>query len=93
MYISFLQNGLLQSTNFSLRKVGRIRYFLYLFDFTERSICFADHIIAHDGDTVVGAAYAVWKFFLPPRSVRQSERSSAYLSCTCSQTASRSASG
>ena len=33
--------------------------FLHLFDFTERSNCFADHIIAHDGDAVIGAAYAV----------------------------------
>ena len=30
-----------------------------LYTSTERSSCFADHIIAHNGDAIVGAAYAV----------------------------------
>ena len=35
----------------------------------------------------------LWKFFLPPKSVRQSERKTAYCRCTFSHIISRSASG
>ena len=49
---------------FHLAESRKNQIFLYLFDFTERSNCFADHIIAHDGDTVVGAAYAVVEVLL-----------------------------
>ena len=38
-------------------------------------------------------ATPLWKFFLPPKSVRQSERKTAYCRCTFSHTVSRSASG
>ena len=44
---------------FQLAESRKNQIFLHLFDFTERSNCFADQIIAHDGDAVVGAAYAV----------------------------------
>ena len=44
---------------FQLAESRKNQIFLHLFDFTERSNCFADHIIAHDGDAVIGAAYAV----------------------------------
>ena len=44
---------------FQLAESRKNQIFLHFFDFTERSNCFADHIIAHDGDAVVGAAYAV----------------------------------
>ena len=46
---------------FQLAEGRQDQIFLHLFNFTERSNCFADHIIAHDGDAVVGAAYAVVK--------------------------------
>ena len=35
----------------------------------------------------------LWKFRLPPKSVRQSERNFAYCRCTCSHIVSRSAAG
>ena len=59
--VTSLEKYKLQPNSMQVRFITNLKkmIFLHLFDFTERSNCFADHIIAHDGDAVVGAAYAV----------------------------------